>query len=137
MDILHRIKLQREIISEYPEFIQFHLFGPEQLVYKLCGRIMRNDAQYTLTLMNELNIDIKAFVQSVFDLLSQESPNIESIEGTLQSFAEIKKKGSASQKAKLAEFNVRIIFAFWLIITSGTRVCTSWQLGWMILIMSI
>jgi len=104
-EVLQRIKLQKDIINEYPEFIDSDIFGSEEVVFKLCKKIMVNNVKLTMEIIEKLELDLEEFIVFVFERLMKEEHDFGNIEEILKGLVTLNLKLSEENEPRVMNWN--------------------------------
>jgi len=101
-EALNRVRIQREIIDEFPEYANYHLFGGKIVVFALLQRVMMGNVQGTFNLITRLDISLREFIEEI-----------------VQNLVQLKTKALETHGIEVVEQNVSIM----------TRIFINFQVG--------
>jgi len=91
-EVLKKIGIQKEIINEYPEYIDNDVFGGKERIYKLCKKIMVSNGKLVMGIIERLAIDLEEFILYIFEGGLKEERDLGDIEGILKSLVQLNVK---------------------------------------------
>lgn len=104
---MKKIKLQKDILDDYPELLQANVFENVESVYLICEIILLSNPRQSLNILQMLKISLNGFLSHILSKFSYEN-RLNSIEETLQTFAELKRKNLIPEALKLTDNEVML-----------------------------
>jgi len=118
-EALNRVRIQREIIDEFPEYANYHLFGDKIASFALLQRVMMGNIPKTLNLITRLGVSLEEFIEETLKTLLNEAVDLGTIEETVQNLVQLKTKALETHGIEVVEQNVSIM----------TRIFINFQVG--------
>lgn len=104
-NILRKIRVQKNILEEFPEIVEYHVFGDIEDISRICELILLNNPKLAIDILTNLKIALKDFLVNILSKFAYEK-RLNSIEEVLQTLAELKKKNLIPESQKLTDTEV-------------------------------